>query len=157
VTSSHPNQLADMCTYLRDTTLENEERQSSDQIVVAVFPKMQSDASVKNFTLRIVNSWKVGQKDQNNGVTLFVFMQEHKLYIQVGTGLEKFLPDDTCQEILDAKIVPRFKLKDFDGGLSAGVTAIIGATKGAFKGTGHTAKESHTAIKNAPVPNPVGQ
>ena len=67
------------------------------------------------------------------------------MYLQVGTGLEKALPDATSKQIIDTKIIPRFKQKDFDGGLSAGVAAIIAATKGAYQGNGSTAAD----IKNA--------
>jgi uncharacterized protein len=129
--------------------LENYERESSDQIVVAVFPKMQSDALVKDYAVRIANSWKVGQKGKNNGVCLFVFVQDHKMYLTVGTGLEKVLPDTACQRILDIKIIPRLKAGDYDGGLSGGVTAIIAATKGAYEGNGSTAKDVQNT--NAPV------
>jgi uncharacterized protein len=137
---------------LLDATLENDERQTSDQIVVAVFPKMQSDAPIKDYTLRVANSWKVGQKGKNNGVTLFIFIQDHKMYMQVGSGLEKVLPDATAKQILDTQITPHFKKGDFDGGLSAGVTAIIAATKGAYQGNGLTTKESQNAVTNAAAP-----
>lgn len=136
---------------LLDATLENYERESSDQIVVAVYPKMQSDAPIKDYTLRIANSWGIGQKGKNNGVSLFVFIQDHKLYMQVGKGLEKSLPDAACKQIIDNKIVPRFKQKDFDGGLSAGVTAIIAATKGAYQGNGNTAQELQNVNTNSAV------
>lgn len=132
-----------------DKMLENYERESSDQIVVAVFPKMQSDAPIKDYTLRIANSWHMGQKDKNNGVTFFVFIQDRKMYMQVGTGLEKALPDAACQRILDTRITPLFKQGDYDGRLSAGVTAIITATRGAYQGNGHTAKELRNANTNA--------
>ena len=62
-------------------TLENFERQSSDQIVVAIFPKMQSDSSIDDYTVRVARSWQVGQKDKNNGAVLFVFVQDHKMFI----------------------------------------------------------------------------
>src|ERR1035437_6830302 len=131
-----------------NTMLENYERQSSDQILVAVFPKMQSDAPIKSYTLRVANSWKVGQKAKNNGVALFVFVQDRKMYVQVGTGLENELPDATCQQILDTKISPRLKEGDFDGGLSAGVTAIIAAIKGAHQGNGLTVAKRSNAVAN---------
>jgi len=131
-----------------DKMLEDYERESSDQIVVAVFPKMQSDAAIKDYTLRVAKSWNAGQKGKNNGVVFFVFIQDHKMYMQVGTGLEKALPDATCQQILDTQITPHFKQKDFDGGLSAGVSAIITATRGAYKGNGHTAHELQNANTN---------
>jgi len=119
-------------------TLEDFERQSSEQIVVAVFPKMQSDSSIEDYTVRVARSWQVGQKDKNNGAVLFVFVQDHKMFLQVGYGLEGALPDALCKRIIDEQITPRFKAGDFDGGLTAGVQSILAATKGEYKGTGTT-------------------
>ncbi len=119
-------------------TLENFERQTSEQIVVAVFPKMQSDSSVDDYTERVASSWRVGQKDKNNGAVLFVFVQEHRTFIQVGYGLEGVLPDALCKRIIDEQITPRFKAGDYDAGLTAGVQSMIAATKGEYKGNGQT-------------------
>ena len=123
-------------------TLEDFERQSSDQIVVAIFPKMQSDSSVEDYTVRVARSWQAGQKEKNNGAVLFVFVQDHKMFLQVGYGLEGVLPDALCKRIIDEQITPRFKAGDFDGGLTAGVRAVIAATKGEYKGTGATVSDS---------------
>jgi uncharacterized protein len=123
-------------------TLEDFERQSSDQILVAVFPKMQSDSSIEDYTVRVFRSWQVGQKNKNNGAVLFVFVQELKLFLQVGYGLEGVLPDALCKRIIDEQITPRFKAGDYDGGLTAGVQAVIAATKGEYKGTGRTVADS---------------
>ena len=122
-------------------TLENFERQSSDQILVAIYPKMQSDSSVEDYTVRVARSWQVGQKTKNNGAVLFVFVQNHKLFLQVGYGLEGVLPDALCKRIIDEQITPRFKAGNFDGGLTAGVQAILAATKGEYKGNGTTVRE----------------
>ena len=125
-------------------TLEDFERQSSDQIVVAVFPKMQSDSSVEDYTVRVARSWQAGQKGKNNGAVLFVFVQDHKMFLQVGYGLEGVLPDALCKRIIDEQITPRFKAGDFDGGLTAGVQAVIAAAKGEYKGTGGTVADNRT-------------
>lgn len=122
-------------------TLENFERETSDQILVAVFPKMLSDSSVEDYTVRVARAWKVGQKNKNNGAVLFVFVQNHKMFLEVGYGLEGVLPDALCKRIIDEQISPRFKAGDFDGGLTAGVQAILAAVKGEYKGTGQTVAE----------------
>jgi uncharacterized protein len=96
---------------------------------------MQSTSSIKDYTLRVANSWGVGQKDKNNGVTLFVFVQDHALYIQVGYGLERALPDALVKRIIDNEITPYFHKGDFDSGFRAGVTAILQAIKGEYQGT----------------------
>jgi len=121
-----------------DQTLENFERSSSSQILVAVFPKMQSDSSIADYTVRVAQSWRVGQKAKDNGAVLFVFMQEHAMQLQVGYGLEGALPDALCKRIIENEITPRFKAGDYSGGLSAGVAAILAAAKGEYRGTGRT-------------------
>jgi uncharacterized protein len=125
-------------------TLENFERQTSEQIVVAVYPKMQSDSSIEDYTVRVARSWQVGQKDKNNGAVLFVFVQDHQMFLEVGYGLEGVLPDALCKRIIDEQIAPSFKAGDYDGGLTAGVQAILAAAKGEYKGTGTTVAEEET-------------
>jgi uncharacterized protein len=122
-------------------TLEDFERESSEQILVAVFPKMQSYSSVEDYTVRVARTWKVGQKDKNNGAVLFVFVQDHKMFLQVGYGLEGVLPDAICKRIIAEQITPRFKSGDYSGGLTAGVQSIIAASKGEYRGNGTTVGE----------------
>ena len=122
-------------------TLEDFERQSSDQIVVAVFPKFPSDSDLADYCVRVFRAWGVGQKSKNNGAVLFVFVQSHKLFLQTGYGLEGVLPDALCKRIIDEQITPKFKTGDYDGGLTAGVTAILAATKGEYQGNGQTAAD----------------
>lgn len=123
-------------------TLENFEKESSSQIVVAVFPEMQSDSSIEDYTVRVARAWKVGQQDKNNGAVLFVFVQDRKLYLQVGYGLEGVLPDALSKRIIAEQITPRFKSGDFNGGLTAGVQSILAAVKGEYQGTGRTVDDS---------------
>ena len=121
-----------------NTTLENFERESSSQIVVAIFPKMQSDSSIEDYANRVFQAWKIGQKNKNNGIALFVFVQDRKMRIEVGYGLEGALPDAICKRIIEDEIKPGFKAGNYDAGLTAGISAILAATKGEYKGTGGT-------------------
>jgi len=132
-------------------TLEDFEKTTSSQILVAIFPKMQSDSSIEDYTVRVAQAWKAGQTGKKNGAVLFVFTQDHKLYLQVGYGLEGTLPDALAKRIIDQEITPRFKAGDFDGGLTAGVTAILAATRGEYKGTGRTVADG-SRRNSIPVP-----
>jgi uncharacterized protein len=125
-----------------DAQLTQFERDTSNQIVVAIYPQMQSDSSIEDYTVRVAQSWGVGQKDRKNGAVIFVFIQDRKDYIQVGYGLEGALPDATCHSILENEIKPHFRAGDYDGGLRAAVTAIMQATRGEYKGTGETVGDS---------------
>jgi uncharacterized protein len=118
--------------------LEQFERATSNQILVAVYPSMQSDSSIEDYTVRVAQAWGVGQKGRNNGAVLFVFVRDHKLFIPTGYGLESVLPDALCKRIIDEQISPRFRRGDYDGGLAAGVQSMIAASRGEYRGTGGT-------------------
>lgn len=118
--------------------LKEFERTNSSQVVVAVFPKMQSDSSIEDYVRRMAVAWKIGQKQggKNNGVLLAVFTQNRRLRIEVGYGLEGALPDALAKRIIDDEITPQFKRGNYDAGLAAGVNAILAATKGEYSPKG---------------------
>jgi uncharacterized protein len=131
-----------------DKQLAQFERDTSNQLLVVIYPKMESDSSVEDYTVRVAQAWHAGQKGRDNGAVLFAFMQEHQLYIQVGYGLEGAIPDATAKRIIESEIVPRFRQGDVDGGMAAAVSALIKAAKGEYKGTGATQAERKAGRKN---------
>src|SRR3954469_13383656 len=125
------------------------ERETSNQVLVAVYPKMQTDSDIADYTHRIAQSWGVGQKDRRNGAVLFVFVEDRKMFIQVGYGLEGVLPDITAFDITENRIKPRFRTNDYAGGLAIGVDSITKAIQGEYKGTGRTIKERGASSKDS--------
>jgi uncharacterized protein len=117
------------------------ERETSNQVVVAVFRKMETDSDVAGYTQRIAQSWKVGQAEKRNGAVLFVFIDDRKIFIQVGYGLEGALPDATTFDITERHIKPRFRAGDYTGGLEEGTDLILKAIRGEYKGDGATVQE----------------
>ena len=126
-----------------NTRLEDFERTTGNQIVVAIYPKMQSDSSIDDYAVRVARAWKVGQQGKNNGAVLLVFIQDRQMSLQSGYGLEGVLPDAICKQITEFDIKPHFKTGDYAGGLTAGVDAILAATRHEYKGTGTTVKAAH--------------
>lgn len=122
--------------------LANFERQTSNQIVVAIYPKLPEDAALDDYAQQVYRAWKVGQRGRDNGAIFFVFVQDRKMRIQTGRGLEGALPDIICKRIIADEVAPHFQAGDFDGGLAAGVNAMIAATRGEYKGTGRTVAET---------------
>jgi uncharacterized protein len=124
------------------------ERDTSSQIVVAIYPSLPDGVDLAQYCVMTGRAWGVGQAGASkggtkgdNGAILFVFVNDHLMYIATGYGLEGALPDITCKQIIDNEITPRFKQGDFAGGLRAGVAAMMAATKGEYKGTGQTVLE----------------
>lgn len=132
-----------------DARLADFERQTSNQFVVAIYPKLQSSSSIEDYTVRVAQSWKAGLKGKDNGVVLFIFAQSHQVYIQVGYGLEGALPDALAKRIISEEIVPRFRAGDYDGGVTAAVTAVIAATKGEYRGTGSTVADGRAVAHSS--------
>ena len=115
-----------------DAKLKAFDEQTSNQVVVAVFPELPSP-SLEDFTIRTAQSWRAGRAKLDNGVVLFVFVKDRKSRIEVGYGLEGALPDITASRILQDDLAPRFRTSDFAGGLEAAIDSIIAATKGEYK------------------------
>jgi uncharacterized protein len=122
------------------------ERETSNQVLVAVFRKMESNSSIEDYTRRVAQAWAVGQKDRRNGAVLFVFVEDRQMFIQVGYGLEGALTDLTCYDITQRHIKPRFRANDYEGGLTTGIDLICKAIRGEYTGSGKTkAEEGGTA------------
>ena len=117
------------------------ERETSNQVVVAVFRKMQSDSDIADYTQRIAKAWDIGQNDKRNGTALFVFIDDRKMFIQTAYGVEGALPDATCFDITERHIKPHFQRGDYEGGLAEGVDLICKALRGEYKGDGKTTAE----------------
>jgi uncharacterized protein len=122
--------------------LEDFERQTSNQILVVIYPSLPPDTAMEDFTQDAFRAWKPGQQGRNNGAILFVFVKDRKMRIQTGYGLEGALPDAICKRIISDEIAPRFKTGDFAGGMTAAVNAMIAATRGEYKGSGQTVAEA---------------
>jgi len=131
-----PQQLASW-----NESLKQFERDTSNQILLAIFPKLPTDTAMEDFTQQTFRSWRVGHGGRDNGAVLFVFVQERKIRIEVGRELEGALPDAICRRIIADEIVPHFRDKDYAGGCAAGLRAMMAATKGEYKGSGRTTQE----------------
>ena len=121
-----------------ETVLSQFEASDSTQIVVLTIPSLQGEV-LEEFSMRVVEKWKIGQKGLDNGALLLITRDDRRLRIEVGYGLEGSLTDLTAGRIIGQVIVPRFKTGDFDGGLIAGVRAMIQAVRGEFKASQATA------------------
>ncbi len=135
-----------------ESELTQFERDTSNQIIVAIYPRMESDSSVEDYAVRVAQAWGVGAKGRNNGTVLFVFQESHKIWIATGYGLEGALPDARCKQIIEDEIAPRFRAGDFSGGMVAGVNAMMAAARGEYRGTGRTAHDGRQRGGGLPLP-----
>ncbi|HEY8934145.1 MAG TPA: TPM domain-containing protein [Cyclobacteriaceae bacterium] len=113
--------------------LKAERDSTSNQIAVLIIPSLNGEA-LEDYAIKVAHQeWKLGQKDRDNGVLLLIVIDDRKVRIETGYGLEGVLTDALSSRINRNEIVPFFKQGDYDNGVKAGVTAIIKAIKGEYK------------------------
>jgi uncharacterized protein len=117
--------LVDAATAQRlESKLREFDRATSTQVLVVIFPELPWP-SLEDFTIRAAEAWKVGRKGIDNGAILFVFVNDRRVRIEVGYGLEGALNDATVNRIIREAILPRFREGDFYGGINAGVDRMM--------------------------------
>lgn len=100
--------------------LEKLNRDTGIQIAVLTVPSLEGEP-IEDFSIRTVESWKLGQAGKDNGVLLLVAAAEKKIRIEVGYGLEGILTDMQCGLIIRNLIAPHFKNGDYGKGVAAAV------------------------------------
>jgi uncharacterized protein len=100
-----------------------EDRKGS-QLAVLIVPTTQPE-TIEQYSLRVVEQWKLGRKKVDDGALLIVAKNDRKLRIEVGYGLEGALNDATSKRIIDEIITPKFRSGDFSGGISDGADRIL--------------------------------
>jgi uncharacterized protein len=98
-------------------------RKYGPQIQVVTIPKLQ-DETIEGFSIKIVDKWKLGSKDKDDGVLLLIATQDRKVRIEVGQGLEGDLPDALAGKIIRAGIIPFFKKGQINAGVLTGLGMI---------------------------------
>jgi uncharacterized protein len=105
--------------------LSDAEASTSSQIVVLIIPSLEDDA-LEDFSIRVLENWKIGQAKLDNGAMLLVSINDRKLRIEVGYGLEGMLTDLKSDYIIRNTIVPEFKQNNYFQGIYAGLQSMIG-------------------------------
>jgi uncharacterized protein len=109
--------------------LTERERATGAQMVVAIFPSLEGE-SLEDFGIRLAERWRVGDKRLDTGVILLVFVQERRVRLEVGYGLEPVLPDAAAGQIIREAVTPRFREQRYAEGLQAAVRAVYARIEG---------------------------
>jgi len=105
---------------------------SSNQVAIVLMHSV-GDNDIAEYGVKLGRAWAIGQKAHNNGILILAAMDQHKITIQVGYGLEGALPDVIANQIIENDIKPAFRNNTYYAGLDAAVDDIIKYTKGEYK------------------------
>lgn len=107
-----------------EQTLRAFEALKGSQIAVLMVPTTAPE-TIEQYSLRVVEQWKLGRQNVDDGALLIIAKEDRTLRIEVGYGLEGALNDATSKRIISEIITPHFRQGDFYGGISAGVDRMI--------------------------------
>lgn len=105
---------------------------SSVQIAVVIV-KTTGDYDEQQYALKILRDWGVGNKGTNNGLVILAAIEDRKIRIETGYGLEGSVPDAIAKRIIETKIVPAFRSGNYYRGFDDATTAIISAINGEYQ------------------------
>ena len=129
------NDLADVLSASEEQQLErylvDYDDSTSTQIVVLTVASTQGN-DILLYGAEVGEAWGVGQQGKDNGIVLVVAVEDRKVGISVGYGIEEFQNAVYTQQIIDKMILPRFKEGDYFGGIASGVKGIVDVLNGKF-------------------------
>ncbi|NMC38573.1 MAG: YgcG family protein [Bacteroidales bacterium] len=109
--------------------LKDHESRTTNQIVVLTIPSLDGE-NIEDYSNRVFNDWKLGQKDKNNGIIIVIVPGERRMRIEVGYGLEGTMTDLLAGRIIRDVMAPRFRGNDYDGGITEGTMAVLTVLEG---------------------------
>ncbi|AMD93478.1 hypothetical protein AXF15_10465 [Desulfomicrobium orale DSM 12838] len=112
-----------------ETRLQLLEAENGTQIAVLTIDSLDGE-NLEEYTLRVAETWGLGQRGMDNGALLLIAVQDRQMRIEVGYGLEDRLTDLMAGRIINERIIPFLRKGNFNGGVRAGVQAMIIAARG---------------------------
>jgi uncharacterized protein len=123
--------LSQQTADLLENRLRAYEDSTSNQIAILIVKSLDGEP-IEEYSLHVAEKWKLGQEKKDNGVLLLISVDDRKMRIEAGYGLEGVLTDALCSRIIRNEIAPHFRKDDYEGGVTAGIDAIIKGIGGEY-------------------------
>lgn len=90
---------------------------TSTQILVLFVDRVKDDL---NFVAaQTGEAWGIGQAETDNGMLVLIALEDRKMAIQVGRGLEPTITDLVSHQLIENTLKPAFRNQDYRGGVQA--------------------------------------
>lgn len=99
------------------------EQKTGAQVSVVTLSSLEG-GEIADFANRLFERWGIGQSDRDNGALLLAAIEDRRVQIEVGYGLEPIIPDARAGRILDEAVLPAFRQEQYGAGLAAGAAAL---------------------------------
>ncbi len=104
---------------------------TSTQIAIIIIHSI-GEYEISDYAYQLGRKWGIGQKGKNNGALILVALDDHKVYIATGYGLEGAIPDALARRIVEQDIKPEFKQGNYYAGLDQATDTMIKLASGEY-------------------------
>lgn len=94
------------------------------QVVVLTVDSLEGE-DISDYAVETLRSWGIGNKDEDNGVLIVLSIEDRKVWVSVGYGLEGTMTDVRTGQLQDQYAVPYYRNDDFDTGTLMLFNAIV--------------------------------
>ncbi|MCK5815637.1 MAG: TPM domain-containing protein [Flavobacteriaceae bacterium] len=105
---------------------------TSTQIVLVTLQNIGGN-EISNYAVDLAHKWGIGQAAEDNGILILMAVDERKVTIQTGYGVEHLLTDALSSRIIRNIITPNFKQGNYYAGLDQATDAIFQIMKGEYQ------------------------
>ncbi|MCX7927019.1 MAG: YgcG family protein [Candidatus Omnitrophica bacterium] len=100
------------------------EEKTTAQIAVVTI-RTTAGQDIETYAVKLFEKWGIGKKGKDNGVLLLVALDDRKLRIEIGYGLEAVIPDVVSHRIIQETIIPYFQKQNYSKGILFGALKIM--------------------------------
>jgi uncharacterized protein len=115
-----------------ENQLKTFEDSTTNQVAVLVIQTLDG-YPLESYGIQVAEKWELGTAKNDNGVLLLIVIQDRKIRIEVGKGLEGILTDAATSRIIRNEIAPAFRRQDYEAGIQAGIDAILRTSQGEYQ------------------------
>jgi S1-C subfamily serine protease len=108
-----------------NTLIKDLEEKTTAEIAAVTIESLELK-TIDEYSFELFNKWGIGKEDKNNGILLLIALDEMKVRIEVGLGLEDIITSDIAKKIIDDLIIPKFREGDFNQGMYDSVEKLAG-------------------------------
>jgi len=132
--------ISEQAEYELEAFLKDYESQTSNEISVVIIKELR-DETIETYAVQLFSEWGIGKKGQDNGALFLVAVDDNKMRIETGYGLEGDLTDIESKRIVSTVVPPYFRSDDWDEGVRAAVVGMISAIGGEYTPSANVARD----------------
>jgi uncharacterized protein len=109
-----------------DSLIETIQKNTTIQVALATIDStMLGNLTIEDYALNMLRTWGVGEKGKNNGILIVIAPDIHRMRVENGYGIEKYISNEETKEIIDTVFIPHFKEDNFFLGTRDGILSLI--------------------------------